>query len=294
MGNKILVVDDEAVNRKLLEAQLTANGYAVATASDGIEAFEKLKNFPADLIILDVMMPHMSGYEFLNELRRKGDPGKKIPVLVMSAKSSMKDFFDAWDILDFLPKPSSIQVLIDKVTSAIGPGETAHPAPATKPAETPVAPKPAVTPTSAPPSISKPATTPTAHPVPTSKLSGAPKTAVLIGVEDFIVGKIRSLLQSKNISVDVALREEDLIESAGRKSFDFVLCQFWEDREVLDAERAQKKLRQNLSFNDSSFFVFCSASFALDAVKIFKRPQIITYQDAKDLEGKFSAALKLS
>ena len=58
----ILVVDDQASNRELLEELLTVEGFSVLTASDGTEALERLSTAPIDLVILDVMMPHLSGF----------------------------------------------------------------------------------------------------------------------------------------------------------------------------------------------------------------------------------------
>ena len=88
MPKSILVVDDDQSLRELLRLQLSAAGYDVSTASDGIEAgYAVLKN-PPDLIITDVNMPHMDGYQFVEALKSdKSLP--KIPVIFLT---SMDEF----------------------------------------------------------------------------------------------------------------------------------------------------------------------------------------------------------
>jgi two-component system alkaline phosphatase synthesis response regulator PhoP len=69
MSDKILIVDDEPSNRNILGQELTHKDYAVAAASDGREALRKVESSRPDLIILDYMMPDLSGLEVLKELR---------------------------------------------------------------------------------------------------------------------------------------------------------------------------------------------------------------------------------
>ena len=70
---KILVVDDEASIRRILETRLKLAGYNVATAADGQEALEQFNSFQPDLVILDVMLPKMDGYEVCREIRKTSD-----------------------------------------------------------------------------------------------------------------------------------------------------------------------------------------------------------------------------
>ena len=69
MTQKILVVDDTPVNVKLLADLLGAKGYAVTTAASGKEALDKIEAEPPDIVLLDVMMPGMTGYEVCKKLR---------------------------------------------------------------------------------------------------------------------------------------------------------------------------------------------------------------------------------
>ena len=83
-GPRILIVDDERRNRQLLEVMLAAEGFRVETASVGSEALDLIRADPPDLVMLDVMMPGMDGYQVV--ARIKGDPASRhIPVIMLSA-----------------------------------------------------------------------------------------------------------------------------------------------------------------------------------------------------------------
>ncbi len=69
----ILVADDQAANRELLDELLTAQGFCVIAVSDGLQALEQLKRGPVDLVILDVMMPHLSGFEACRKIKTNPD-----------------------------------------------------------------------------------------------------------------------------------------------------------------------------------------------------------------------------
>jgi len=81
---KILVVDDEERNLYVLKEILAATGYAVETAQDGFEALEKAKDFLPDLILLDIVMPKMDGYETCRKLKENSST-ENIPVVILTA-----------------------------------------------------------------------------------------------------------------------------------------------------------------------------------------------------------------
>ena len=81
---RILIVDDDDSMRRAISRQLTAHGYRTAIASNGQEALLSLDSHPADLIVLDMMMPKMSGPEFLKVLQAS-PKHSKIPVIVITA-----------------------------------------------------------------------------------------------------------------------------------------------------------------------------------------------------------------
>jgi CheY-like chemotaxis protein len=81
----ILVVDDDADIRALIEAVLETDGHEITLAADGKEALNKLKRRPYDLVLLDIMMPTMSGYEVLEQIRAMPSRAST-PVVVVTAK----------------------------------------------------------------------------------------------------------------------------------------------------------------------------------------------------------------
>ncbi len=85
---QILVAEDDKNVRRLMEAVLTRYGYEVTLAADGAEALEILDRKHIDLIVLDVMMPRMDGYEFTNTLRTGGC---NIPILMVTARETQND-----------------------------------------------------------------------------------------------------------------------------------------------------------------------------------------------------------
>lgn len=120
MSARILVVDDQPLNVKLLEAKLTAEYYEVETACDGLKALEKISEVPPDLILLDVMMPGMDGYEVCRRL--KDDPElNHIPVVMVTALDGSEDRIRGIDAGadDFLTKPINDVALFARVRSLL-------------------------------------------------------------------------------------------------------------------------------------------------------------------------------
>lgn len=106
MPKKILAVDDERHIVRLVEVNLQRAGYEVVTAFDGREALEKVKSEHPDLVVLDVMMPYMDGFEVLKNL--KADPATaEIPVIMLTAKAQDADVFRGWQsgVDCYLTKP---------------------------------------------------------------------------------------------------------------------------------------------------------------------------------------------
>lgn len=128
----ILVVDDEASIRRILETRLTMVGYTVATACDGEEALELFASVEPDLVVLDVMMPRRDGYGVVQELRKTSD----VPIVMLTALSEVKDRILGLELGadDYLMKPFSpkelearIRCVLRRVQSQGGGGGTARP-----------------------------------------------------------------------------------------------------------------------------------------------------------------------
>ena len=120
MSARILVVDDIAANVKLLEAKLSAEYYIVLTATNGFEALEVARAEQPDLILLDVMMPKMDGFEACKRL--KADPAlAHIPVVMITALDQASDRIRGLEAGadDFLTKPANDLALFARVRSLV-------------------------------------------------------------------------------------------------------------------------------------------------------------------------------
>ena len=115
---QILIVEDDKNARRLMEAILTRYGYEPITACDGLEALEIMDRKHVDLIILDVMMPRMDGYEFTNTLRMAGC---NIPILMVTARETQNDkkrgFIIGAD--DYMVKPVDEEEMILRIAALL-------------------------------------------------------------------------------------------------------------------------------------------------------------------------------
>jgi len=112
----ILVIDDSTTNIVLLEAILEEKGYNIHKALSAKEAFVIIAKNKIDLILLDLLMPKISGFDFLEEIR-KNKKTKDIPVIVVSAltEENTIDKIMKMGVIDFVKKPIDINYLVDKV-----------------------------------------------------------------------------------------------------------------------------------------------------------------------------------
>lgn len=118
--NRILVVDDNQANRELLEAYLSTMDCELDIAVDGREALDKARSFRPDLILLDVMMPKLSGFEVCQKLKQ--DPELKgIMILMVTALNELGDIERAVDAgtNDFLSKPVQKLELLKRVENLL-------------------------------------------------------------------------------------------------------------------------------------------------------------------------------
>ena len=119
MVKKILVVDDDRLNVTLIRFALKEQRYEVATAEDGVLALEAVKSFKPDLIVLDIQMPRMSGFEFMNEL--KDIPGgSAIPVIMLTANDNMQEIFFSEGVKGYFVKPVDPPALEAKIRACLG------------------------------------------------------------------------------------------------------------------------------------------------------------------------------
>ncbi|MEY4071125.1 MAG: hypothetical protein RL721_1739 [Candidatus Eisenbacteria bacterium] len=119
---RILVVDDEIYIVHILDFSLGMEGYEVVTALDGEQALEKAHTEKPDLIVLDIMMPKLDGYETCKRL--KADAATKdVPVILLSAKGRNIDQKVGFEVGadDYITKPFSPKKLVERINSILGP-----------------------------------------------------------------------------------------------------------------------------------------------------------------------------
>jgi DNA-binding response OmpR family regulator len=116
MKKKILVVDDEDDILNFLELVLSEKGYDVVTASGGQEALTRAQLERPDLVLLDIMMPQMDGWEVL-KLLRVDDETAEIPVAMLSARTEARDRVQGLQegAIDYICKPFSLSELLGKI-----------------------------------------------------------------------------------------------------------------------------------------------------------------------------------
>lgn len=117
----ILIVDDEPVNLQVLQNILAVNNYQVTQASNGEEALSIIENnIPIDLILLDVMMPNISGYEVCAKVRKKY-PAQELPIVMLTAKNQVADLVNGFQFgaNDYLTKPFAKDELLMRVSTHI-------------------------------------------------------------------------------------------------------------------------------------------------------------------------------
>lgn len=111
---RILIVDDDTEIRELLEFDISSSGYFVDTASDGYEGLTKALNNKYDLILLDVMMPKMNGFEVCKNIRQAK---LNVPILMLTAKGTIDDKTSGFNsgADDYLVKPFDVQEVLLRI-----------------------------------------------------------------------------------------------------------------------------------------------------------------------------------
>jgi CheY-like chemotaxis protein len=119
---RILLAEDNAVNQKVAARFLELMGYRCDVASDGREALESLLRQPYDVVLMDVQMPEMNGYEVTGEVRRRLSSDRQPQIIALTAHASLQDREECLQsgMDDYLTKPLSAPLLEQKLRDAAG------------------------------------------------------------------------------------------------------------------------------------------------------------------------------
>ncbi len=122
-GQKVLVVDDEPHILKSLAQYLEMEDFDVETASSGPEALEKVESVSPDLMVLDVMMPGMDGFEVLEKIRANEETAS-IPVIMLTAKDRSSDVMRGYELgaSSYLVKPFNLDELVETIQQVFSSG----------------------------------------------------------------------------------------------------------------------------------------------------------------------------
>jgi CheY-like chemotaxis protein len=121
MGKSVLVVDDHPPVVRLIRDALVREGYLVTSAQDGAECLHKVEADRPDLVILDVVMPVMDGFDVLRALRQSPDT-RYLPVIMLTARKSHGDILDGWmgGADSYLTKPCRVGDVVATVKRMLG------------------------------------------------------------------------------------------------------------------------------------------------------------------------------
>ena len=117
---KILIADDERDFVTFLSVALKREGFDVFTAFDGLEAKEKIEEDNPDIVILDLIMPHLNGWEVLKWIKEEE---RKIPVIILSAKDDFDDIKNTYNLNAdyYMTKPVSVRDIVKGINTVITP-----------------------------------------------------------------------------------------------------------------------------------------------------------------------------
>jgi DNA-binding response OmpR family regulator len=120
-GQTILILEDDPSVRTLLQKSLTARGYEVRAAEDGLAGLTMLEAWTPDLLIVDVMMPRLDGMTFVRAIKARGET-KPIPVIFLTAKNDPKSMIAGINLgaRYYITKPFVVEELIQKIQKALG------------------------------------------------------------------------------------------------------------------------------------------------------------------------------
>lgn len=118
MKKKILLVDDDPNIVFMTKGRLEANGYDVITAANGNDGLKKALEEQPSLIILDVKMPQMDGWTFVNTIKQS-QKGKHIPIVMMTAQGKMREMFEQQGVAAYITKPFKPEELLATVETHI-------------------------------------------------------------------------------------------------------------------------------------------------------------------------------
>ena len=264
MGHKIVIIDDDLDMQKLIKSHLTQAGFDVQCALGPIEAFKSMQQNRPDLIVLDVMMPEMTGYEFLKFIREHAKEYSSIPVIAISARESVESCFNSWDIYKFLKKPFKKETLLEVVDSALGLNKIQEGSDTIKKA------------------IKK--ETKNIEDVPKVELSK--KKAVIISTDYNFMEKLGDVLVGKNYEFQMKDGGKDTVSFIQTWQPNFFFAHYSDTTIEIDFKSILKEIKENKILENEKMVMICPPSAMIDAMKQFKDIQLISFENTDELKSQ--------
>lgn len=250
----ILIIDDESALCQLMKLFLEKRGqYHVDTVTTGTEGVKKASEFDYNAVVLDVLMPDLSGYETLKRIRTLPNERGQVPVIAISARASLKEVFHMARIHSFLVKPfqtEHLKGILDSICEI-----TDEPAPA-------------------------------ADVLAPVQMEAGAKKVLIAGLEKFMISKIQSYLQQLGYEVVTSFEDNGVISLVTESKPVLILYQFWDDAEKFNAPKLLAETLANPSTKGIPCFVFCAKNVEIEASKELPKERLLAYQDSRDLLNK--------
>ena len=266
MPPKILVADDEPGLVTLLETMLQLKGFDVITAVTGTEALDKALREKPEVIILDVVMPGLAGYQVFERLQ-EDLYARHVPVFVISGRKNMVNLFPPSNLITFISKPFDSNALIEKVVQSVAFQKALE--------ERSGAVKKMLG----------------VHAIAHQKVLGGRKDVLILGSRDFLVSKIKEFFIGKGYQITTASDEDDAIQKCEMLAPKYFFCEFREVPDVLDAEMVYQKMKHGPIVGKIRFYIYCRQDLLSRAELAFPSHIILSYIESKDLVEKIERVL---
>lgn len=253
--NKILIIDDDRTFTTLIKGVLAQKGYDVYIAGNGSEGLNQIRNNFPDLIILDVLMPEMTGYDFVQKIQREDPLLKAVPIIAISARESMKDFFNSWELAFFLKKPFPPEELIMKVEYALDSVERRESGAYLKD-------------------------------------SGTGQKALVVGYDEYSISNLNDIISGEGFEVFTAKRETEGIVEAIKLLPDVIVAQFHKIRGIINVPKLREELLEKEVTQKIPFIVVCPVEMESECRRNFLTKQMVVYSSTREMAKKLQRLLQ--
>ena len=257
----VLIIDDDLALCTLLKSRIEHSGdYHVDMFTSARQGVEKLKDVVYNAIVLDVLMPDMSGFETVKRIRSMAGESSRTPIIVISARPSMKEVFHFSEIRAFLAKPFDDVQLLDVLDRTCGVERKEKPVVVTAVLET--------------------------------KPAGPQQPKILVAaMEKYMLTKVSEYLQPLGCTVLTTSDEEDALSLAKGQQPNVIIYQYWEEPEKFNAAKLFTRTQQGVDTQQLRCLVVCPKNLEMQASNELPKSKLFSYSDSRELLTKLRQEL---